>query len=131
MDGAGEMAVWKRWCCALVATALVASLATGCVRSKVVVTSDPPGADIHMNDIHLGRTPVEMPFTWYWYYDFKADLAGHEPAVRRERFKAPPYLWMGPDLLMEMLPFPVRDTRRVHFDLVAKRFRPEPELALD
>lgn len=77
-----------------------------------------------MNDVHIGRTPTEMPFTWYWYYDFQAELDGYETGVTRERFHAPVYLWPGVDLLMEMMPFPVRDTKHVHFDL-----RPESEIA--
>ncbi|MDK2972932.1 MAG: hypothetical protein PWP23_2687 [Candidatus Sumerlaeota bacterium] len=116
---------------AAVAAAGAVLLAAGCVRSKVVVTSDPPGADVSMNDVHLGRTPVETPFTWYWYYDFKAEKDGYETAIQRERFKAPIYLWMGPDLLMEMMPFPVRDTRYVHLNLAPRPAVDGPEFALD
>ena len=101
----------------------------GCVRSKVLVTSDPPRADISMNDIHLGRTPVEQPFTWYWFYDFKAEKEGYETVVRRERFHAPVYLWPGLDLLMEMMPFPVTDTKHVHLVLRPEEQRPAPEFA--
>lgn len=113
----------------LTVTLLAGCHSTGAVRSKVVVTSDPPGADVTMNDVHLGRTPVEMPFTWYWYYDFTAELEGHETAFQRHRFRAPPYLWPGVDLLMETMPFPVRDTREIHFDMRALEDRPRPEFA--
>ncbi len=113
----------------LVAGLLACLSATGCVRSKVVVTSDPPGADVHMNDVHLGRTPVEMPFTWYWYYDFQAELDGHETSVTRERFRAPVWLWPPMDLVMEAMPFHVHDTKRVHFDLAPVSDLPAPEFA--
>lgn len=103
---------------ALAAVALAVSLAAGaCVRSKVVITSSPPGADVTMNDVHLGRTPVEAPFTWYWYYDFVAVQEGHGAAYQRRRFKAPWYLVPPLDLAMEMVPVPVRDTRHVHLIL--------------
>jgi hypothetical protein len=106
----------------------MAALLSGCVRSRVVVTSEPPGATIHMNDLHLGKTPVEMPFTWYWYYDFQAQLEGYETAVERKRLRAPVYLWPGLDLLMEAMPFPVYDTKRVHLVLREQKDRPDPEM---
>lgn len=102
----------------------------GCagVRQKVVVTSEPAGADVTMNSVHLGQTPTEVPFTWYWYYDFKAEKDGYKTAIKRERFRAPIYLWPGVDLLMEMMPFHVRDTRHVHLELPVDKQLPEAEL---
>ncbi len=113
----------------LAAILALCAAATGCVRSKVVVTSDPPGADVHMNDVHLGRAPVEMPFTWHWYYDFQAELDGHETAIVRERFRAPVWLWPPMDLLLEAMPFNVYDTQRVHFDMKPVSDLPAPEFA--
>ena len=106
---------------------LVSAFASGCVRSRFQVTSDPPGADVTMNDVHLGTTPVEIPFTWYWYYDFRAQKEGYETAFLRQRVNAPVYLWPGPDLLMEMMPFPVYDTRRIHLELEPESDKPSPE----
>jgi hypothetical protein len=116
----------------LIAAASLAALAaatSGCVRSKAVVTSDPPGADIRMNDIHFGTTPLEIPFTWYWYYDFQAELDGHETLVQRERFRPPPYLAFPLDFVMEAVPFVVRDTKEVHLVLTPADTRPIPEVA--
>lgn len=116
----------------LLAAAALAALAcasAGCVRSKAVVTSDPPGADIRMNDIQFGTTPVEIPFTWYWYYDFQAELDGHETLVQRERFRPPLYLAFPLDFVMEAMPFAVRDTKKVHLVLQPADTRPEPQVA--
>ncbi len=100
--------------------------ATGCVRSKVVVTSEPSDATITMNGVNLGETPLEHPFTWYWYYDFGASKEGYEPVLQRERFHAPPWLWPGLDLVMEAMPFFITDTKRVHLVLREADERPEP-----
>lgn len=107
---------------------LVSCCVFGCagVRQKVVVTSEPSGADVTMNAVHLGQTPTEVPFTWYWYYDFKAEKEGYKTAVKRERFREPFYLLPGLDLLMEMMPFHVRDTRKVHLELQRDNALPEP-----
>lgn len=108
------------------AIALVALPSVGCVRSKVIVTSEPAGADVTMNGVNLGPTPLEHPFTWYWYYDFVAEKEGYAQEGLRERFRAPVWLWPGPDLLMEMMPFYVTDTKKVHFTLKPVDTRPEP-----
>lgn len=102
----------------------------GCgVRSSVIVTSDPPGADVTMNGVNIGQTPVQRPFTWYWYYDFVAEKEGYETLTQRERFRAPVYLWAGLDLLMEMMPFYVYDTKKVHLVLNELDDVPSPVLA--
>lgn len=102
-------------------------LASGCVRSKAIITSEPSGAMVTMNGVNLGQTPVEQPFTWYWYYDFIATKDGYQTTATRERFRAPVYLWPGLDLLMEMMPFYVRDTKRVHIEMAPVDTRPAPE----
>ncbi len=108
---------------------LAVGLLSSCVRSKVVVTSEPTEAMVTMNGVNLGTTPVEQPFTWYWYYDFIAKKEGYETAGTRERFHAPPWLWPGFDLLMEMMPFYVKDTKRVHLVLEKVDERPDPNYA--
>lgn len=104
-------------------------LASGCVRSKVVVTSEPSEAIVTMNGVNLGTTPLEHPFTWYWYYDFIAMKPGYETVGVRKRFRAPVYLWPGLDLLMEAMPFWVTDTKYVHIDMEAVDERPRPVFA--
>ncbi|MCC5875861.1 MAG: PEGA domain-containing protein [Candidatus Sumerlaeia bacterium] len=110
--------------------AMVLFVASGCgVRSSVIVTSEPEGAVVTMNGVNIGETPLQRPFTWYWYYDFRAEKDGYEPVEQRERFRAPVYLWAGLDLLMEMMPFYVYDTKEVHLVLRELEDRPAPQLA--
>ncbi len=99
----------------------ICALASGCIRSRVIVTSEPPGADVTLNGLHRGRTPIEIPFIWYWYYDFELTEEGYEPLVARERFHAPVYAAFPPlDLLSEAAPVVFRDTRRRHYTLVSR-----------
>jgi hypothetical protein len=108
---------------------LLAVASSGCVRSRVLVTSEPEGAVVTMNGVNLGKTPVDAPFTWYWYYDFVAEADGFEPTGTRERFRAPVWLWPGFDLLMEAMPFYVTDRKRVHLVLTPVDERPKPQYA--
>lgn len=98
----------------------------GCIRSKVVVTSDPPGAVVRMNGRNLGTTPVTRPFAWYWFYDFEAQKEGFETSTVRKRFSPPFYLMPGPDFFMELIPINIHDTKRVHLVLEPAEPRPDP-----
>jgi len=95
----------------------------------VIVTSEPAEAMITMNGVNLGTTPLEQPFTWYWYYDFVATKEGYVADGKRVRFRAPPWLWPGFDLLMEAMPFYVNDTKKVHLMLAPVDTRPAPQFA--
>lgn len=92
----------------------------GCIRSRVIVTSDPVGADVTMNNEPRGKTPVEIPFAWYWYYNFELRKEGYEPVAVQERFRAPVYFWMPFDVVAEALPFPLYDTKRRHYVMVVR-----------
>jgi hypothetical protein len=63
----------------------------GCIRSRVVVTSQPSGADVTVNNVYRGRTPITIPFGWYWYYDFVIEKEGYEKTKVQEHFRAPLY----------------------------------------
>ncbi|MDX2176900.1 MAG: PEGA domain-containing protein [Candidatus Sumerlaeia bacterium] len=119
------MATADRWI-TCVAMLVAVCLSSGCIRSRVVVDSEPQGAVVTMNGENLGTTPVERPFTWYWYYDFEASMEGHASVTERRRFRAPFYLLPGPDLFFELLPFNVYDTKRVFLTLPPLPEQPGP-----
>lgn len=104
----------------------VCLLLGGCIRSRVIVTSDPPGARVTMNNVYEGKTPVEVPFTWYWYYNIELQKDGYEPMTVQERFRAPVYFWIPFDVVAEAMPFPLYDTKRRHYVMVVQ----PPEEAL-
>ena len=129
----GSLQRWTRQCLAMVLVVGLAWVSVGCgggVRSRVNVQTIPEGADVTMNDVHLGRAPLQMPFTWYWYYDFVAEKEGYQTATERVRFRAPVYLWMPLDLFAEMLPFKVYDTKEVTLVLEEEDRTPAPEYVL-
>jgi hypothetical protein len=97
--------------------AMLGLLMSGCIRSRMRISSSPSLADVYINDVHYGRTPVEVPFTWYWHYKVELRKEGYEPSVNMERLRAPVYFWIPFDLVFELLPFPVYDTKKFHYDL--------------
>ena len=97
--------------------ALIGSAAMlGACRSKqVVITSDPPGATVTLNDVEVGRTPTTAVFTHYGVYDVLLTLDGHEPLRTQARASAPVYDWPPLDLVTS--PIPGETTIRWHFTM--------------
>lgn len=108
----------------LAAAALLAApcLLVGCVQRTISVTSDPPGALVHLNDEEVGRTPVTVPFTFYGVYDVRLSRQGYQELWTEQQAPAPWWETPGPDLIAEMIP-----GARSHFDWHFT-LEPAPEL---
>lgn len=91
------------------------TLAPGCVRRTIEVTSSPPGAMVWLNDEQLGRTPVQTDFKFYGTYDVRLSLDGYEPLTTSAEAVTPFYEYPGPDLLVAALP--LHNRIAWHFDL--------------
>jgi hypothetical protein len=107
----------RRWNLFLLAALGFAAL-PGCIRSRVIITSAPSGVDVTMNDMYRGRTPITIPFGWYWYYDFKLEKEGYQKIEARERFHTPIWCWIPMDLVMEAIPLNFHDTKHRHYALL-------------
>ena len=90
----------------LLMCALCASLLVGCGTQsrRIVVTSDPSGARVHLNDIDVGVTPVEVDFTYFGVYEVHLAKDGFEPVVEAREAEAPMHEWPGFDLVAMALP---------------------------
>ena len=74
----------------LLALPPVAMLAAcGRTQRTIEVTSTPPGAIVWVNDVELGRTPVETDFLHYGTYDVRLKLEGFEPVVTSRNAETP------------------------------------------
>lgn len=65
----------------------------------------------YLNDRLVGETPVTFDFQWYGSHRLTLRKDGYERVDARERLRAPFYLWIPLDLVMELVPFTVRDDR--------------------
>jgi len=102
-------------------------LLAGCARRSIVVTTEPPGALLWVNDRELGRTPVEFEFADYGTYDVRLELDGYEPVMTFGDADPPIWDLPGPDLIFELIPgAAVR--KQWHYVLEVADDRPEPLL---
>ena len=97
---------------------LFCTLATGCIRKRMTVRSNPPGAMAYIDKQPIGLTPVSTSFTYYGTRNFELVRDGYRP----ERFLrkiSPPWYAIPPlDFFTETLwPFEQRDERIIDVQL--------------
>jgi hypothetical protein len=108
----------KKLC--LLATLLIAAgvLTAGCIRSRVVIHSEPEGTEVVWRGKPYGATPVTIPFIWYWHYDYSIQKPGYKTInIDDDYFRTPPWFLMPTDLFMELIPIPIHDTRTRNYVL--------------
>ena len=67
------------------------------------VRSDPPGAEVRVDDRYLGTTPLDQPFTHYGTHRVSLTLDGHMTWSEVVRVKAPWYSRFPLDFISEVL----------------------------
>jgi hypothetical protein len=79
-------------------------LASGCSTRTIAITSEPPGAIVWLNDVEVGRTPLEADFQHYGDYDVRLRLEGYVP-IATHRVAQTPVQEVPPlDLLLAWMP---------------------------
>lgn len=99
---------------------------TGCVERRISITSEPPGALVRLNDVDVGRTPLETNFKYHGTYDVQLELEGYETQMTARDADAPWWEYPPFDLAAEMLPLRLDNTIRWHFEM-----EPVPESVLE
>lgn len=100
---------------------------SGCVERALVITSDPPGATVTVNQQWKGTTPYVVPFMHYGVYDIWIEHPGVEENGRMTKYyplhvgepvRAPKYQYAGADFVSEvLLPTTLRDQHNLHYTL--------------
>lgn len=108
-------------------TGLVCALALllllpGCVRRRLTVRSNPPGATVYVDDQEIGQTPVSSSFTYYGTRKVQLVREGHDTVTVKEKIEAPWYQYVPFDFVAENLwPYEIRDERVLDFELVPQQ----------
>lgn len=101
----------------------------GCVRRRMTIRTNPPGAVAFVDDQRIGVTPVSTPFTYYGTRKIQLFKDGFEPLTVKQRFPAPWYEYPPLDFIAENLWHrETRDERVVDFEMVPQRIVPNEEL---
>ncbi len=107
----------------------IACVSSGCVRRRITVRSNPPGALVYIDDQEIGTTPVSTSFIYYGTRKFRLVKDGYETLTVLQNFRPPWYQLVPIDFASENLsPWEHRDERILDFDLVPQRIVPTREL---
>ncbi|RME76768.1 MAG: PEGA domain-containing protein [Planctomycetota bacterium] len=118
---AGARAAGLRWL--LFVAALV--VASGCIERRLWVRTEPAGAHVLLDGVSVGRSPVQVPFSFYGTRRLDVRAPGYRAVTRTLRLRAPWYAWPGLDLVTEVLwPWTILDRKEVHITLEPSRPAP-------
>lgn len=101
----------------------------GCVRRRMTIRTDPPGALAFVDDQEIGVTPVSTEFTYYGTRKLQLVRDGYETLTVKQTFFAPWYEWPVLEFFSENLwPHETRDEHIVDFQLQPQQILPTDKL---
>jgi hypothetical protein len=102
----------------LVLIGLMLLPASGCVRRRLNVRSNPPGALVYVDNQQIGTTPCSVDFTYYGTREIRLIKPGYETLTINQPIPTPWYQIPPLDFFSENLtPAKIRDNRTVTFDM--------------
>lgn len=111
----------------LIALALIST--TGCVRRRLLVRSNPPGAMVHVDNQAIGNTPCGVDFVYYGTREIRLSMPGYETLTVNQPIPTPWYEIPGIDFISEnLVPQKIKDVRTVSFNLARQRMAPAEEI---
>jgi PEGA domain len=113
---------------ALALAALAATLA-GCVERRMTIRSNPPGAQVYVDDYEIGTTPVATSFIYYGTRKIRLVKDGFETLTVFQPMPPPWYGWPGIDFFSENIwPHKIRDERVFEYQMTPTVVVPNEEL---
>jgi hypothetical protein len=92
--------------------------APGCVRRRLMVRSNPPGAMVYVDNQPIGTTPCATSFVYYGTREIKLVMPGFETLTVKQPIPAPWYEYPGIDFVSEnVAPREIQDFRTVTYNL--------------
>ncbi|MEX2306946.1 MAG: PEGA domain-containing protein [Pirellulales bacterium] len=103
--------------------------ATGCVRRRLNVRTNPPGALVYVDNQQIGTTPCSVDFTYYGTREIRLVKPGYETLTLNQPIPAPWYQVPPLDFVSEnLVPTKIRDNRTVTYNLAPQLIVPTPQL---
>ncbi len=108
---------------------VLALSATGCVRRRLNVRTNPPGALVYVDNQQIGTTPCSVDFTYYGTREIRLVKPGYETLTVNQPIPTPWYEYIPLDFVSEnLVPNKIRDNRTVTYDLAPQAIMPPQQL---
>ena len=102
---------------------------SGCVRRRLTVRTNPPGAQVFVDDQEIGTTPCSSAFVYYGTRKITIMKDGYRTETVFQKIPPPWYQIPPLDFLTEnVVPREIRDERVVDVQLVAQELVPQQKL---
>jgi hypothetical protein len=129
----------------ILAAAAVLPFGAGCVERTMLIRTEPPGAEVLVDARRVGRTPVEVPFTYGGTHEILVYREGELLPDGTKRYFRPQVVYLdtesaafdGPllDLFVDLAPAPFHDRHELEIQLAQsdaiQRYRVAPDAYLD
>jgi hypothetical protein len=113
----------------VIAAAVVLLSSSGCVRRRLNVRSNPPGALVYVDNQQIGTTPCSVDFTYYGTREIRLVKPGYETLTVNQPIPTPWYQIPPLDFVSENLtPTKIRDNRTVTYDMAPQLVVPREQL---
>ena len=117
--------------CVCVVLVAIGLATTGCVRRRMIVRTQPPGAAVSIDNQSVGISPAATSFTYYGTREVRLERDGYRTEVIKQKIRPPWYQFPGIDFVAETLwPGEIRDTRIIDVRMVPETMTP-PEEVID
>ncbi|MCC6492313.1 MAG: PEGA domain-containing protein [Pirellulales bacterium] len=101
----------------------------GCVRRRLMIRSNPPGAMVYVDNQPIGTTPCATSFVYYGTREIRLVKPGYETLTVNQPIPTPWYQWPGIDFISEnVVPREIQDFRTVSFNLTPQVIVPTDQL---
>jgi hypothetical protein len=102
---------------------------SGCVRRRLNVRTNPPGALVYVDNQQIGTTPCSVDFTYYGTREIRLVKPGFETLTVNQPIPAPWWQYPGIDFISEnLVATKIRDNRTVTYNLAPQVIVPTQEL---
>jgi hypothetical protein len=96
----------------------IAATLPACVQRRMTIRSNPPGAQVYVDNQEIGRTPVSTDYIYYGRRDIRLVKDGYETLTVKQSVWAPWYEWPGLAFISENFwPFEIRDERTFEYQM--------------
>lgn len=97
----------------------------GCVRRRMTVRTNPPGATVSVDNQLIGTSPAATSFVYYGTREIRIEQDGYRTETIRRKIKPPWYQFPVVDFFSETLwPGEIRDERIIDVELVPQTAEP-------
>lgn len=102
----------------LILMAILLVCTPGCLRRRLTVKSNPPGAMVYVDEHPLGRTPISTDFTYYGKRNIRLELDNYQTLNVQQPIHAPWYEWPVMDFISEnFCPYEIKDHHTLSYTL--------------